>query len=163
MFSSVLLGSIVGSFAALRGAGGGVLAVPLLVFGLDLSLIQAAPIGLMATCSSAALGAVLAHRHGLVRYKAATLMAAAGIALTLMGVWAASRVPTNPLSLLFALVLAHVGYRTFVKASRGAAGSGSTRGDPYLSPVSSMVPWAVLFGPCPVREYLPAGVWWLAC
>ena len=122
MFASVFFGAIVGVIAALTGAGGGILAVPLLVFGLDLTLAQAAPIGLMATGASAALGAILAHRHGRVRYRAATLMALAGMMLTPFGVWSASRVPTRPLTILFALVLAYVGYRTYMKADRVVSG-----------------------------------------
>lgn len=117
MLASVLFGAIVGVIAAITGAGGGILAVPLLVFGLNLTLAQAAPIGLMATGTSAALGAILAHRQGHVRYKAATLMALAGMALTPLGVWAASRVPTKPLTIVFALVLAYVGYRTYARAA----------------------------------------------
>lgn len=123
MLASVFFGAIVGIISALTGAGGGILAVPLLVFGLNLTLAQAAPIGLMATGASAALGAILAHRQGLVRYRAATLMALAGMVLTPLGVWAASRVPTKSLTILFALVLAYVGYRTYKKANGVATGN----------------------------------------
>jgi uncharacterized membrane protein YfcA len=41
------LGAIIGAVLALTGAGGGILAVPLLVFGLGLSMVEAAPIGLL--------------------------------------------------------------------------------------------------------------------
>jgi len=42
------LGAIIGAVLALTGAGGGILAVPLLVFGLGLSMVEAAPVGLLA-------------------------------------------------------------------------------------------------------------------
>ena len=42
------LGAVVGLLLALTGAGGGILAVPLLVFALHLGLAKAAPIGLLA-------------------------------------------------------------------------------------------------------------------
>lgn len=42
------LGLAVGAIMALTGAGGGILAVPLLVFGLHLSVTQAGPVGLLA-------------------------------------------------------------------------------------------------------------------
>lgn len=119
MVFSIVLGSVVGVIAALTGAGGGILAVPLLIFGLHLTLAQAGPIGLMATGASAALGAVLAHQLGLVRYKAAALMALAGMALTPVGLWVAARVPTKPLTVCFALVLFYVAYRTYKRAVRG--------------------------------------------
>ncbi len=42
------LGVIIGAVLALTGAGGGILAVPLLVFGLGLTIVEAAPVGLLA-------------------------------------------------------------------------------------------------------------------
>ena len=48
MSMSLLLGALVGCIMGLTGAGGGILAIPLLVFGLHLSVPQAGPIGLLA-------------------------------------------------------------------------------------------------------------------
>ena len=42
------LGSVVGLILALTGAGGAIVAVPLLIFGLHLSVPEAAPIALLA-------------------------------------------------------------------------------------------------------------------
>ena len=42
------LGTIIGAVLGLTGAGGGILAVPLLVFWLGLTMIEAAPVGLLA-------------------------------------------------------------------------------------------------------------------
>ena len=61
------LGAIIGAILALTGAGGGILAVPLLVFGLGLSMVQAAPIGLLAVGLAAGVGALLGLRQGVVR------------------------------------------------------------------------------------------------
>ncbi len=58
---AMALGMGVGLVMALTGAGGGVLALPLLVIGLHLSVQQAAPVGLFAVGLTAALGAALAH------------------------------------------------------------------------------------------------------
>ena len=60
-------GAAVGLVLALTGAGGGIIAVPLLVFGLDLPMRQAAPVGLLAVGLAAAVGAILGLREGLVR------------------------------------------------------------------------------------------------
>ena len=111
--TSVLLGSVVGLILALTGAGGAIIAVPLLVFGLHLAVAQAAPIGLLAVALSAALGAVLGLRAGIVRYKAASFIAVSGMLISPAGVWASQRLPNAPLTLLFAAVLMFVSYRMF--------------------------------------------------
>jgi uncharacterized membrane protein YfcA len=111
-----VLGLVVGLILALTGAGGGILAVPLLVFGAHLSIAQAGPIGLLAVGIAAALGALLGLRAGAVRYKAAALVAVCGMALTPFGLWLAQRVPNQPLTLLFALVLLGVALRMLQQA-----------------------------------------------
>ena len=65
-----VLGAIIGAVLTLTGAGVGILAVPLLVFGLGLSMVEAAPIGLLAAGMAVAAGAALGLRVGLVRYSA---------------------------------------------------------------------------------------------
>ena len=116
MLISVGLGLAVGIILALTGAGGGILAVPLLIFGLGLSVGEAGPIGLLAVGISAAVGAGLGLRAGTVRYKAALLMAGSGIVLSPLGIWLAHRMDNRWLSALFAVVLLFVAYRTFQKA-----------------------------------------------
>lgn len=116
MMISSSLGLLVGIVLALTGAGGGILAVPLLVFGVHLSLPQAAPIALLAVGMAAALGAALGLRAGLVRYKASALIAAAGMALAPAGLWLAHQTDERWLGALFALVLLLVAYRTFRQA-----------------------------------------------
>jgi hypothetical protein len=115
--SSVLissaLGLTVGLILALTGAGGGILAVPLLVYGAHLSLPQAAPIALLAVGMAAALGAALGLRAGVVRYKASLLIAATGMALAPLGLWLAQQIDNRWLGALFAAVLLLVAYRTF--------------------------------------------------
>ncbi len=60
------LGLLVGFLLALTGAGGAILSVPLLVFGVGLGLAEAAPIALLAVCMSAAVGALLGLRERVV-------------------------------------------------------------------------------------------------
>ena len=110
------LGFIVGVILALTGAGGGILAVPLLVFGLGLSVAQAGPIGLFAVGIGAALGAILGLRAGTVRYKAALLMALAGMLASPFGLWLVPRLDNPILSILFSVLLLFVAYRTFRQA-----------------------------------------------
>lgn len=115
--SSALLGAIVGIILALTGAGGAILAVPLLLFGLHLGVAEAAPVGLLAVGVSAALGAILGLRARLVRYRAAMLMAAMGTVFSPAGLWLAHHLPNGPLALIFAGVLAYVALRMFKAGS----------------------------------------------
>lgn len=114
---AVGLGSIIGAVLALTGAGGGILAVPLLVFGLGLSMAQAAPIGLLAVGLAAAVGATLGLRQGIVRYRAALFIAVIGVMLTPCGLWLAHRLPNQPLALGFAAVMVFACLRIYRKAS----------------------------------------------
>ncbi|POR55976.1 hypothetical protein B0G62_101372 [Paraburkholderia eburnea] len=132
LFVSTALGSVVGLILALTGAGGAIVAVPLLVFGLGLSVAQAAPIGLFAVALAAGIGALLALREGKVRYKAAALMASAGAVISPAGLWVAHRVPDAPLMLVFALVLTRVAWRMF-RQPAGTANDLHGGAEPYPS------------------------------
>lgn len=127
MLISLVLGLVIGVILALTGAGGGILAVPLLVFGAGIGVAQAGPIGLLAVGLAAALGAVLGLRAGIVRYRAAALIAGAGIVVAPAGLWLARQVDNRWLSVLFALILLYVAYKTYRKA-RAPDG----HGDPAL-------------------------------
>ncbi len=108
---AVALGAIIGLVLALTGAGGGVLAIPLLVFGLHLPLQQAAPVGLVAVGLASALGAAMGLRQGIVRYRAAALIGAAGMLMAPVGVVMAQHLPNRPLLAAFALVLIYTAWR----------------------------------------------------
>lgn len=116
------LGAVVGLILALTGAGGGILAVPLLVFGLHLSIMQAAPVGLIAVGAASAFGAVLGLREGVVRYRAAAVIGFTGMALAPFGVRLARVIPNAPLMVAFSLVLALVAWRMFSQARRIPSG-----------------------------------------
>ncbi len=108
---SIALGLFTGLVLALTGAGGSILAIPLLAFGLHLSMAQAAPIGLLAVMLASSLGALQGLQAGIVRYKAATLIAGFGILFAPVGVWLAHRASNQHLSLIFAIVLGHIAWR----------------------------------------------------
>ncbi|MBD9475524.1 sulfite exporter TauE/SafE family protein [Achromobacter sp. K91] len=118
---SAALGACVGLILGLTGAGGAIMAVPLLVFGLHLQVSQAAPIALLAVGLSAALGAVLGLRKGQVRYRAAGFMAVTGILVSPLGLWAARRLPNAPLAIIFAGVLGMVAWRMWNQGNKPAA------------------------------------------
>lgn len=118
--TSAVLGAVVGLILALTGAGGAILAVPLLLFVLRLGVAEAAPVALLAVSLSAAVGAIIGLRAGIVRYRAAMLMAVTGTFFSPAGLWLAHRLPNEPLTLLFAAVLAFVALRMFRQATASA-------------------------------------------
>lgn len=125
MLITLALGLVVGLILALTGAGGGILAVPLLVFGIQMGVADAGPIGLLAVGMAAALGAGLGLREGIVRYRAAALMAAVGMLLAPLGLWLARSIDNRWLGVLFAVILLLVALRTFRQATRPATTAAS--------------------------------------
>ena len=120
---SCLLGSVTGIVLGLTGAGGAILAVPLLIFGLDLHMSEAVPISLLAVCLSATIGALLGLKQGRVRYRAAGLIALTGSLVAPVGLWSSQRLPHEPLILLFALVLGYVAIGMLRKSKPGGQAS----------------------------------------
>ncbi len=104
----LLLGSLTGITLALTGAGGAIIAVPLLIFGLHLTMVEAVPVALLAVCLSATMGAMIALVQGKVRYRAAALIAFTGAIASPIGLWLAQKLPNAPLTILFAFILAYV-------------------------------------------------------
>lgn len=121
MLISLVLGGFVGAVLGLTGAGGGILAVPALVVGMSWPMQQATPVALIAVAGSAALGALEGFRRGLVRYRAALLMAVAGVPLTTLGVRLAHVLPQRLLLTLFALTMLVVAGRLLRQALRRQA------------------------------------------
>lgn len=152
---SAALGACVGLILGLTGAGGAIMAVPLLVFGLHLQVSQAAPIALLAVGLSAALGAVLGLRQGQVRYRAAGFMAATGILVSPLGLWAARRLPNAPLAIIFAGVLGMVAWRMWNQGNKPAAAQAAPRTPPcQLNASTGRLRWTA---PC-ARALTGAGL-----
>jgi len=131
-----LLGAVIGLVLAFTGAGGGILSVPLLVFGLHLSVQQAAPIGMLAVFAAALLGALLAWREALVRYRAAAVMGAAGMVMAPLGVFMAQHIPNRPLIVAFSGVLLYSAWR-----SLAAPATTQARAPCVVSPVDQRLIW----------------------
>jgi len=121
------LGVIVGLVLGLTGAGGSILAVPLLMAGMGWTLPQAAPVALLAVCAAATFGTIVAWDRTHVRFRAAALMGLVAVVTAPMGVRAASILPLPLLTLLFAAVLGLVGVRLLVQAVRTPAEAGIVR------------------------------------
>lgn len=111
----LLLGAIIGLIMAVTGAGGGVIGVPLLVLAGGLTMQEAIPISMMAVALAAMLGSGIGFSKGLVRYRAAILIAALGSVLSPLGLWAAHQMNNQWLQMLFAILLVLIAIRGFRK------------------------------------------------
>ena len=123
MILVVVLGVLIGAIMGLTGAGGGILAVPLLVAGMHWSMQQAAPVALFAVASGAAVGAFDGFRHRLVRYKAAALMALCGIPLTRVGQQWARELPQYMLLGVFSVLMLIVSIRFYKQSQQSTQSS----------------------------------------
>jgi len=118
MLLASVLGLLMGLVMGLTGAGGGILGVPALVLGLGLSMTQAAPVSLLAVGATAAVGAVDGLRHGLVRYRAALLIALLGALFSPVGVFLAHQLPEALLMGLFSGLMVLVAWRMLQREKR---------------------------------------------
>lgn len=112
---AILYGLGVGLAMGLTGAGGGVLAIPALVIGLNFNPSEAIPISLIAVALSAFIGCIDGFRKGILRYRAACLMAILGILLSPIGIWLSSVLPVPLLMLMFSAVLMFISSKMVMK------------------------------------------------
>lgn len=136
-----LLGVVVGAVLALTGAGGGVLAVPLLVLVLHWPLQEAAPTALMAVGLAAALGAAKGLQAGQVRWRAALLMGGAGMLGAPLGVALSHVLPSTPLLWGFAGLMLWTGWRQWPRAQGQSAKVRTSNLPCVLNPDSGRVQW----------------------
>lgn len=115
---AAFLGALIGVVLALTGAGGGILAVPLLIFGLGLSMTQAAPVALLAVALASSVGACLGLLEGEVRYKAAAFVSLIGIVAAPIGLHLAQTLPNTPIALAFSITLIYACMRMWSKAAQ---------------------------------------------
>lgn len=111
MALTLILGALVGMVLGLTGAGGGILAVPVLMAGMGWSVSQASPVALIAVATGALVGSLDGWRRGWVRYRAALLMAVCGLPGTVLGLKLSQNWPAALLQVLFALTMLVVAAR----------------------------------------------------
>ena len=129
------LGLFVGLVMGLTGAGGTLLALPLLMAVLGLSLPEAVPVSLLAVAIGATVGAWRGFRESLLRYRAASLIAAVGLLLSPLGLWLGARAPHDVLALLFAGVLVLSGGRQLWRLRKGSTALPESMQLPPLCPI----------------------------
>lgn len=133
-FTSIaLIGAIVGLVMGLTGAGGGILAVPALIYAMGWTIQETTPVALLAVTAGAAIGAIDGLRQRQVRYRAALLMAAAGMPLTAVGVQLAHQLPQTYLLGAFAGLLLLVAARLLKKQAHASASNAEHLADQHAS------------------------------
>ncbi|MBU6468251.1 MAG: sulfite exporter TauE/SafE family protein [Betaproteobacteria bacterium] len=105
------LGGATGLILGLTGAGGGIIATPLLVLFLNQSVVSAAPLSLIGVAAASWIGMIIGLRQGIVRYRAAFLLTAIALLVTPLGIATAQLIPKLFLKILFILLLLYQAYR----------------------------------------------------
>ncbi|HVK32935.1 MAG TPA: sulfite exporter TauE/SafE family protein [Burkholderiaceae bacterium] len=138
-----LIGLAIGLLMGITGAGGGVLAVPALVFGLGISMQQAAPVAMVAVSIAAWVGAVEGLLRRVVRWRAAIVIALAAAPFAALGVAIAQRVSDLALRVVFIGVLSFVAWRQLAsRAPRAEAENLAARGHvATLNPSTGRFVW----------------------
>ena len=97
----------------LTGAGGGILAALVLVTGMHWSMRESACVALRAVASGDTVAVIDGFRHGLVRYKAALLMAICGLPMAYLGQQWAKALPQSFLMGGFSLFMLTFSWRFY--------------------------------------------------
>lgn len=118
MILSLLFGVLIGFALGLTGGGGSVFAVPLLVYGLDISAHQAVVISLVAVGATALGGGLARWRDGQAELRTALIFGLSGIIGAPLGAWLNPRLPATALLAGFALLMLAVAARMWRQAQR---------------------------------------------
>jgi len=124
---ALALGAAIGVVLGLLGAGGSILAVPALVYGVGLGLQQAIPVSLIVVGVAAAVGAVPKLRARQVEWRLSAVFSAAGIPATFVGGAVGRLLPDAILMIGFAVVMVIAGIRML--ADPGSGGAACKTGD----------------------------------
>lgn len=133
---ALMVGLLIGLVLGLTGAGGSVLALPLLMRGLGQAAVPAAALSLGAVALAASLGVLLRMGRRQVAWRAAVLVGGAGMLTVPAGQWLARRLPEAALLAGFTLLVAVIALRLWRQAGadpaatrivRAAAGEGAAQ------------------------------------
>lgn len=104
-------GSIIGFSLGLTGGGGGILAVPLLVYGLSIAPREAVGVSLASVGGIALLGVVPKFWQGEVEWRTGLVFAVAGMAGAPVGNYTSSLLPESVLLIAFSILMLFVARR----------------------------------------------------
>ncbi|MBE7527381.1 sulfite exporter TauE/SafE family protein [Betaproteobacteria bacterium PRO4] len=141
----ILPGILTGLVLGLTGSGGAIIAVPLLVFGLQATIAEAAPVALLSVAVSAAVATYSAFMQRIVRYRAAVVIASTGMLIAPAGIWVARQLPDSLLTVLFSVVLAFAALYMFRQGKR------------------AMLPEETAYPPCQLNLESGRLIWTIPC
>jgi len=114
---TLLMGAVIGISLGLTGGGGAIFAVPMLIYGLGVSPLDAVGISLAAVGTTSLVGFFHRWRLGQVEVRTGLLFAAAGMVGAPIGSRIAGLIPESLLLVLFACLMAMVAVRFWQQAS----------------------------------------------
>jgi uncharacterized membrane protein YfcA len=135
---ALLAGALIGLSLGALGGGGSILAVPVLVFGLDQTAQQATTGSLVVVGVSALTGLLAARRQGTVLLSRGLAFAAVAVAGAVVGAHASARVPDQVLLGAFSVLMLVVATLMAVRQVRGRSGAASVG---VLEPVIAFRPF----------------------
>lgn len=125
MLGLAIIGGIAIGFAlGLTGGGGGIFAVPLLVYGMSLEPREAVGVSLAAVGTTALIGALTQLRRGATDVRTGLLFAVAGMAGAPIGSRLSTLVPQSVLLVLFSGLMLVVAVRMWSKSRKKPGGGG---------------------------------------
>ncbi len=131
LFESLGIGAILGLLLGLTGAGGSLVALPLLL-SLHLPLRDAIGVSLGAVALSALIGAIPRARQGQVAWRPVLVLALAGLPSNAVGQWLGRFVPEGVLIVAFCLLVLWSAWRMWRGAGMKREASDQARSLPLL-------------------------------
>ncbi|EMI52832.1 sulfite exporter TauE/SafE family protein [Rhodopirellula sallentina] len=122
---AILFGSVVGFALGMTGGGGGVIAVPMLVYGLAIAPRDAVGVSLAAVGGTALFGTIPRLIQGEVELRTGLLFAVAGMMGAPLGTYLSTRIPEQLLLVLFAMLMLLVATRMWMKARKSESACGA--------------------------------------
>lgn len=121
---AILFGCLVGFALGLTGGGGGVFAVPLLVYGLAVAPREAVGISLASVGGTAFFGVLPRLFRGQVEVRTGLLFAVAGMVGAPLGTYFSTLIPENILLVLFGCLMVVVAWRMWEKSRNPSKATG---------------------------------------
>lgn len=134
-----LIGMLIGLVLGLTGAGGSVLAVPMLMQGLQMSQGMAAGLSLGAVALAAAFGVLLRRGRGQIVWSAAFLLGVAGAAMAPLGQALAAHLSALSVMTAFSFLVVVIALRMWRQAGKSPAATQVLRADPGVPATASAV------------------------
>lgn len=130
---AVLFGCLVGFALGLTGGGGGVFAVPLLVYGMGIAPREAVGVSLAAVGGTALFGALPRLFRGEVEIRTGLLFAVAGMIGAPVGSYLSTLIPEHFLLVMFGFLMLVVAWRMWAKSQNPKLATGVciTEGQPH--------------------------------